>query len=339
MTFVKMLVIGDNNINFKLKVFPSMIATLTLSVPFFALIFLGMGCRMFGFFDDSAAKILSRFAFYIVLPTFMFINVANNDPSGLLNWGFIWRYELSTLIIFISSAFIGSIVFRLTTHQSGVLGLASAYPNYGYMGVPLAIMAFGAEAALPMALILITDTIVLLALVAAFVAPRQGNPLIMVFSIVKTMISNPLLLSVVFGTGFAIAELKLPIILDNLVNIIAGAAAPTALFALGVTLYGQPIKSAIGEIGVITIWRLIAHPLLLIVIFVVFPGQDMLWMNVAILFACLPVAANVYMLAQHYDHYVNRAATSCLVSTIIATVTVPIVLYMLIEGKLIFLMQ
>jgi malonate transporter len=48
------------------------------------------------------------------------------------------------------------------------------------------------------------------------------------------------------------------------------------------------------------------------------------------------VAANVFMLAQHYQHYVGRAATSCLISTVIATVTVPIVLFLLIEGKLFF---
>lgn len=316
-----------------------MIEALTLSIPFFSLIFLGMGCRMIGFFDDNAAKILSRFAFFIVLPAFMFINVASNDASQILNWGFIWRYELSTLIIFISSAWLGTLFFRLTTRESGVLGLASSYPNYGYMGVPLAIMAFGPEAALPMALLLIADTIVLLALVAAFIAPRQGNPFLVGLNIVKTMISNPLLISLVFGVIFAVTGIKLPVILDNLVNIIAGAAAPTALFALGVTLYGQPIKSAVGEIGLISIWRLIAHPILLIAIFAIFPGQDIMWVNVAILSASLPVAANVYMLAQHYNHYVGRTATSCLVSTIIATVTVPVFLYLLMEDKIIFLLQ
>jgi predicted permease len=205
------------------------------------------------------------------------------------------------------------------------------------MGVPLAIMAFGAEAAIPMALILMADTIVLLALVAAFVAPRQGNPAMVMLNIIKTMISNPLLISLVFGVIFAMTGMQLPVMLDNLVNIIAGAAAPTALFALGMTLYGQPIKSAVGEISMISLWRLIMHPVILIAIFALFPGPDMLWINVAILSASLPVAANVYMLAQHYNIYVGRAATSCLISTIIATITVPLCLYLLIEAKMLFL--
>lgn len=313
-----------------------MIEALTLSVPFFALIFMGMGSRMIGFFDDSAAKILSRFAFFIVLPAFMFINVAKSDTSDILNWGFVWRYELSTLIIFLFSAGIGTVLFRLTTRESGVFGLASAYPNYGYMGVPLAVMAFGAEAAIPMALIIMADTIVLLALVAAFIAPRQGNLAMVMLNIIKTMISNPLLISLVVGVVFAVTGMQLPIMLDNLVNIIAGAAAPTALYALGMTLYGQPIKSAVGEISMISLWRLILHPVILIAIFALFPGQDMLWINVAILSGSLPVAANVYMLAQHYNLYVGRAATSCLISTIIATITVPLCLYLLIEAKILF---
>ena len=313
-----------------------MTQALTLSIPFFAVIFLGMGSRALQFFDANAAKILSRFAFFIALPAFMFTSVANSDVSLFFNLGFLWRYEISTIIIFLSSAWLGLLLFRLNTQESGVLGLASAYPNYGYMGVPLAIMAFGHEAALPMALILLADTVVLLALVAIFVAPRQGHFGVVVLNIIRTMISNPLLVSVVVGVIFALFELKLPEMVNGLVVMLSGAAAPTALFALGMTLYGQPLRNSVGEIGLITIYRLFAHPLLLMVIFFLFPGQDMLWMNVAILSACLPVAANVFMLAQHYQHYVGRAATSCLISTVIATVTVPIVLFLLIEGKLFF---
>jgi malonate transporter len=313
-----------------------MTQALTLSIPFFAVIFLGMGSRAIQFFDANAAKILSRFAFFIALPAFMFTSVANSDVSLFFNLGFLWRYEISTIIIFLSSAWLGLLLFRLNTQESGVLGLASAYPNYGYMGVPLAIMAFGHEAALPMALILLADTVVLLALVAIFVAPRQGHFGVVVLNIIRTMISNPLLVSVVVGVIFALFGLKLPEMVNGLVVMLSGAAAPTALFALGMTLYGQPLRNSVGEIGLITIYRLFAHPLLLMVIFFLFPGQDVLWMNVAILSACLPVAANVFMLAQHYQHYVGRAATSCLISTVIATVTVPIVLFLLIEGKLFF---
>ena len=313
-----------------------MTQALTLSIPFFAVIFLGMGSRAIHFFDANAAKILSRFAFFIALPAFMFTSVANSDVSLFFNLGFLWRYEISTIIIFLSSALLGLLLFRLNTQESGVLGLASAYPNYGYMGVPLAIMAFGHEAALPMALILLADTVVLLALVAIFVAPRQGHFGVVVLNIIRTMISNPLLVSVVVGVIFALFRLKLPEMVNGLVVMLSGAAAPTALFALGMTLYGQPLRNSVGEIGLITIYRLFAHPLLLMVIFFLFPGQDVLWMNVAILSACLPVAANVFMLAQHYQHYVGRAATSCLISTLIATVTVPIVLFLLIEGKLFF---
>ncbi len=97
------------------------------------------------------------------------------SASKMLNWGFVWRYELSTLIIFLSGAFIGSILFRLSTRESGIFGLASAYPNYGYMGVPLAIMIFGAEATIPMAVILIADTLILLALVAVFSTASRAS--------------------------------------------------------------------------------------------------------------------------------------------------------------------
>ena len=55
-------------------------------------------------------------------------------------------------------------------------------------------------------------------------------------------------------------------------------------------------------------------------------------MKVAILSSCLPVAANVFMLANHYGAYTGRTASAILMSTALASATVPIILYWLFYG-------
>lgn len=306
-----------------------MLEVLSISIPFFALIFLGFGARAINFCDQDGAGLLSRFAFFVALPPFMFLKVANNDPAEILNWGFVWRYEAVTIIIFLLAAVLARLVFRLDRKEQGIFGLNTAYPNYGYMGVPLVILAYGDAAALPMALILLADTIILLALTAVFVSEEGGNPIAAVGQIAFTMVKNPLLQSVALGLVYAASGLPIPLVAERLLLILAGGAAPVALFALGATLYGQPIRSAVAEISTMSLLKLVIHPILVAAFFLLLPGQEAVWIKVAITAACLPVAANVFMLSHVYGAYSGRTASTIFVSTLLATLTVPVVLYLL----------
>jgi len=305
-----------------------MFDVLAISIPFFALIFLGTGARAVGFCDEAGARVIGRFAFFIVLPAFMFTYVAANDPRDFFNFGFLWRYELVTIIVFAGSAVFARLAFGLTRAESGIFGLNNAYPNYGYMGVPLVILAFGEEAALPMGLMLFADTVVLLALTAFYVSKESRSIASALGQILLTMAKNPLLQSVVAGLVFASSGLTMPLVMERIITLLANAAAPSALFALGATLYGQPIRQAFAEISAITIIKLIAHPALVAAVFLLIPGLDLLWVKVAIIAACLPVAANVFMLAQFYQTYPGRTASAILASTVMATFTTPITLYL-----------
>ena len=309
-----------------------MLDVLNISIPFFALIFLGFGAHAIGFIDVAGARTMSKFAFYVTLPPFMFLKITASDPAAILNWGFIWRYESSTILIYLTAALIAQLLFRLGRLESGIFGLNVAYPNYGYMGIPLAILAFGDEAALPMALILFADTIVLLTLTACFVSGNEGGPVAAIKRISFTMIANPLVIAVLAGLLFSASGLILPKIPQQFGTLLAGAAAPVALFALGATLFGQPVRAAAAEVSAISLLKLILHPLLVALFFLGLPGQEPLWVKVAILSSCLPVAANVFMLANHYGAYTGRTASAILMSTALASVTVPMILYWLFYG-------
>ncbi len=309
-----------------------MLDVLNISIPFFALIFLGFGAHAIGFIDVAGARTMSKFAFYVTLPPFMFLKITASDPAAILNWGFIWRYESSTIIIYLTAALIAQFLFRLGRLESGIFGLNVAYPNYGYMGIPLAILAFGDGAALPMALILFADTIVLLTLTACFVSGNEGGPIAAIKRIFLTMIANPLVVAVLAGLLFSASGLILPQIPQQFGTLLAGAAAPVALFALGATLFGQPVRAAAAEVSAISLLKLILHPLLVALFFLGIPGQEPLWVKVAILSSCLPVAANVFMLANHYGAYTGRTASAILLSTAIASATVPIILFWLFYG-------
>ena len=303
---------------------------LSLTIPFFGIILLGAFSRSSGFFDEQAGRILARFAFFVVLPAFMFVSITSAPVSEVANPHFILRYEAVTVIIFALGIVFATRILGLSGRSSGIFALNATYPNYGYIGVPLAILAFGEGAVVPMSLILVCDSIMLLLLTAIFTRDKgSGDLSSALVQMLHSMSRNPLLLSVLTGFIFSASGLTLPQMPIFFLDILAGAAAPTALFALGITLVGQPIRSARAELSTITILKLVLHPLLMAAVMLTMPGLDMLWIQTAILFACLPVAANVFALSEFYQAYSGRTATSIMLTTLIASVSVPATLYAL----------
>ena len=303
---------------------------LSLTIPFFGIILLGAFSRSSGFFDEQAGRILARFAFFVVLPAFMFVSITSAPVSEVANPHFILGYEAVTIIIFGLGIVFATRILGLAGRSSGIFALNATYPNYGYIGVPLAILAFGEGAVVPMSLILVCDSIMLLLLTAIFTRDKgSGDLSSALVQMLHSMSRNPLLLSVLTGFIFSASGLTLPQMPIFFLDMLAGAAAPTALFALGITLVGQPIRSARAELGTITILKLVIHPLLMAAVMLKMPGLDMLWIQTAILFACLPVAANVFALSEFYQAYSGRTATSIMLTTLIASVSVPATLYAL----------
>ena len=184
---------------------------LSLTIPFFGIILLGAFSRSSGFFDEQAGRILARFAFFVVLPAFMFVSITSAPVSEVANPHFILRYEAVTIIIFALGIVFATRILGLSGRSSGIFALNATYPNYGYIGVPLAILAFGEGAVVPMSLILVCDSIMLLLLTAIFTRDKgSGDLSSALVQMLRSMSRNPLLLSVLTGFTFSAFGLTLP---------------------------------------------------------------------------------------------------------------------------------
>ena len=307
-----------------------MLQVLTLTLPFFAVILAGFIARTCRFFPRDAGNILARFAFFVALPAFLFLQLASTPVAEMWNPGFIALYEIGTLTVFTAAA-AAATVFRITAARRAIFALNATYSNYGYIGVPLSLAAFGPRAAIPLALILLADSIVLVVLTAATAALSPGIEFARTLkTTLADLAKNPLLLSVVVGFLWSLAGFPLPQIPEKFLVMLAGAAAPAALFALGITLVGSRINDARAEIFTVSAFKLIIHPALIAALFLTLPGVDPVAVKVAILAAALPIAANVYAMSEYYNAYTGATAAAILVSTIGASVTVPAVLYFLL---------
>ena len=179
-------------------------------------------------------------------------------------------------------------------------------------------------------MILSIDTIVLLVCTALFVtSDAKGAFASSLAHTAKQLVKNPLIVSAVVGIIWAYTGLPVPFIADKFMSLLAGGAAPAALFALGITLYGSDLKQARVEISLLVILKLFIHPLLVALLFIGWPGMDKVWVQTAILSAALPIAANVFAMSQYYEVYSEKTAGAIMLSTVIASITTPAVLFLL----------
>jgi malonate transporter len=100
------------------------------------------------------------------------------------------------------------------------------------------------------------------------------------------------------------------------IDYLAQAAAPCALFAMGVTLALRPLKRVPVELGFIVPMKLIAHPVMMYLGLSLIGDFEPVWVYTAVLLASLPTATNVFVIAQQYSTWVERASATVLVTTV-----------------------
>ena len=304
-----------------------MLDVLNLTIPMFTLIGIGFFLKTINFLTEDNGRVLSKFAFFILLPPLMFSSILTGDASSSLNLNFVFRYEIVTIFIFLITFFLGSIL-NLKVMEKGIFGLNAAYPNYGYIGVPLCILAFGSEAGVPLALILLADTFVLLStlILYSIAQNKHTNLKLLGKEILTRFFYNPLMLSVIFAFMFSFLKIDIFTPIDTTINLIASSATAVALIALGISLNIQSVGEQKGVLVFITVIKLILHPILIFFIFFYSEGIDPIWIKTAIVCASLPVAANVFVLASYYKTFSNESAAAITLTTVFSSVTVTITL-------------
>jgi predicted permease len=293
----------------------------------FSLIGIGYLLRRIQFMSEQDGTVLSKFAFYILLPPLMFTSILSGDASKSLNINFIFSYEIITITIFVLTYLLGALI-KLKTMEKAIFGLNAAYPNYGYIGVPLCILAFGAEAAIPLALILLADTFVLLTTLIFYKLTETRKTSLRELSkeIIQRFIYNPLMMSVIVAFIFSAVDIKIVTAIDRTLSIVAASATAVALIALGVSLNVTSIKNQKSVLFFIAVIKLIVHPILIFIVFQFQTNIDPIWVKTAIVCASLPVAANVFVLANYYKNFESESAAAITITTIVSSITVTITL-------------
>jgi malonate transporter and related proteins len=305
---------------------------LALALPFFGLIFLGFFCGKIRKLPEEGLAWMNFFVVYVSLPALFFKLIATTPFEQLSNWPFILSTTLCTYIAFSISFAVGIWLTSGDIRQAAIQGALGAYSNVGYMGPGITLAALGPAASVPTALIFVFDCILFFTIVP-FMMGLGGTEKLKLWDTTKyvviKVVTHPFNIATAVAVLAAYFKYQPPQPVDQLITFLSRAAAPCALFALGVTVALRPYEGVPKELPFHLFTKLLLHPVLVWVVLSLVGDFDRAWVFAAMLMASLPPAGNVFVMARQYDVYVQRASGGVLIGTVVSVLTVTMLLYLI----------
>jgi len=280
---------------------------------------------------------LQFFLIYVALPPLFYRLIADKPVTELANWSFIAGTTFSTFCAFALSFAIGMRATGRDIPQSVMQGVAGSYSNIGYMGPPLLLAALGTAASAPLVLIFVFDSVLLFSLIPflmALAGVEKSSPLATARQVVWQVATHPFNIATLLGVIASATRLELPSALDKMTLWLSQAAAPCALFLLGVTVALRPTRRLPREVPVLVAIKLLLHPLLVWVVLSAIGNFPDIWIFTAVIMAALPPALNIFVISTQYRVGIERASACILVGTIVSTATLTGFLWLVKTGRM-----
>lgn len=312
-----------------------MLHVFTLTFPFFALVLCGYLAARGRMLPLDAIPGLNGFVLFFALPCMLYRFGANTPIAQLLDVGVLATWLLCALLIVGVTVWV-SLNCRIGWNDAAFGALVAAFPNSGFMGVPLLVALLGAQAAGPVILTMVVDMVVTTSLCIALSrldgADTHGAAKALKNAL-RGVLTNPLPWAILLGALVSVLGWAPPKPVTQTVGLLADAASPVALFTIGAVLARSQMLAAAGHVAApllrdylpVALFKLFLHPLLVWLVGVGLISQGVplsrFALTVVVLTAALPSASNVSLLAERYGADNGRIARIILVSTAAAFVT------------------
>lgn len=301
-----------------------------LTAPLFLLVLLGYGLLRWAHWPKELADALTRFVFSVAIPALLFRQMSAISQLPPPDWRLLIVFFGSCLLVFFLGRLIGRLAFRMDGVSQSVFALGGIFSNLVLLGVPLSRLTLGDESIPAVSLILVFNALTLWTLVSVSVewAKTRSASLAGLGKTLKDVLTNPIIAGIVTGTAFGFTGFTLPAVLDRTLALVAEAAAPLALVALGMGLATYPLKEGWRESVVVCVLKIVVQPLS-VYLLARWMGLSELQVNVVTLLAACPTGANVYLMARQFKTMEAPIASSMVLSTVISSLAIPVTLSLL----------
>jgi predicted permease len=308
----------------------AVLTVLLVTFPFFALVLAGFVAARRRMLPLEAIPGLNSFVLYFALPAMLFRFGSTTPITQLLDAAVFGVYLLCGLVM-VAFAIAMTLSRRIRWNDASLGALVAAFPNTGFMGVPLLAALMGPESVGTVIVLIVVDMVIISSLCIALsrLDQRDGGAMAAAGKALRGVVANPMPWAIILGAVASALSFQLPGPVEKTVWLLADAASPVALFTIGAVLARSQMQAdhpmPWQDYVPVALMKLLLHPMLVLV------GGTMAiqWgvpldpfaLTVMVLVAALPSASNVSLLAERFGADNGRIARIILVSTALAFLT------------------
>jgi len=293
-----------------------------LVLPVFAIIVTGWLAGWLGYVKRSLAAGLVHFAYNVAMPALLLVTIAQEKARSLLEWRFLLAFGGGSMLCF-------ALVFLGVRAASGrgvasstIYGMTAAMTNTGFVALPILHSIYGQPAVLPVAVATVFVAAVMFPVTVILLEGETGGAdgRLAPADVVREVVLNPMVLSTLVGLAWAILGMPVPAPVAAYLNMLADALTPCALFAIGLGLSLEGLRSNLSaSLGLAAI-KLVLLPLLVYGLCVAL-GLRGLSMIVAVICAAVPTAKTMYILASEHNVEEPLVAATVSITTMLSVAT------------------
>lgn len=307
---------------------------LSITLPIYLLIGLGVLSVRTGYFAGVDVRAISTFVVRFALPALIFLAVGTAAPSETLHWGLFSTYLLASLALFLACILVGRLVFGARWSMLGMVALGMVGSNSAFVGFPLISILYPDLSVTVFATVMVLENVILIPLALAVADAGESTdstPLQGFLKGLKSLLRNPLVLSIIVALAYSMSGLTLPEPILRPIEMLRPIASPIALFAVGGTVAAATaasIRDMALPLGTILIGKLILHPLFFLGAAMLMPGLPDDIRLAGLVNAACPMLSIYPLIAMAYGREL-LASTTLMVTTAASFVTISGLLWMI----------
>ncbi|BES84403.1 transporter [Pectobacterium araliae] len=302
-----------------------MMTTLLALIPVMFLIVLGYVLRSRNLIDMQFWLPCEKLNYFWLFPALMFSQVATADfgefPIKPIAWSLLGAVIMGALSLWIwrgvskQSGPVFSSVIQGALRPNTYIGVAAAVATYGNIG--LTVTSISIAVAIPL---LNVASIIILMYYGQGTKPAASQ-------IVRALVRNPVIISVLAGLLFNASHLNLPQTVRDILHILGGASLPLGLLAVGTGLDLRAARASHGAVLQSTFVKLLLVPLMTLIIGIC-SGISGPVLATVVLFNALPCTPSAYIMSKLLGGDYRLSAGIISVQTVLAAVTIPAILFL-----------
>jgi predicted permease len=307
-----------------------MLTIVAITTPIFIMIMLGYLAVRSQLVPGDTIAGMSKIVMYFTLPALIFSTLARMEFDEVIVPTYLVTYGIGSVLTLLIGLFISLKLMNKSLTESTLKGLGMSNSNSAFFAYPVMLLAFSDPPTASFAMSLIIENILILplAFVILEVSSSRGqglNPVRMMYTVLKRLIKNPLILAVTGGVLASTFHLAMPAVIDRVLVMLSGASATLALIVLGGSLVGTSLKGNATDICFVTTGKLVLHPLMIAVVSLFMPEMDRNLLLGGILIAAVPMMSIYPIIGSQYG-FRSICASILLITTLASFVTLAIIL-------------